>query len=54
MIKSIYNNVKSCVKISSEIEMSEFVNVTVGLKQGEPLSQILFILFINDIVDSIM
>ena len=53
MIKSIYNNVKSCVKISSEMEMSEFFNVTVGLKQGEPLSPILFILFINDIVDSV-
>ena len=53
MIKSIYKNVKSCVKISTDMNMSEFINVTVGLKQGEPLSPILFILFINDIVDSI-
>ena len=51
MIKSIYKNVKSCVKISTDMNMSEFINVTVGLKQGEPLSPILFILFINDIVD---
>ena len=33
--------------------MSDVFNVTVGLKQGEPLSPILFILFINGIVDSI-
>ena len=33
--------------------MSALFNVTVGLKQGEPLSPILFILFINDIVDSV-
>ena len=53
MIKSIYTNVKSCVRLSSDIEMSEFFDVTLGLKQGEPLSPILFILFINDIVNSI-
>ena len=35
------------------MNMSEFFEVTLGLKQGEPLSPILFILFINDIVESI-
>ena len=32
---------------------SEFFNVTVGVKQGEPLSHLLFILFINDVCNSL-
>mgnify|MGYP000097280042 CR=1 FL=1 len=31
------------------MQLSDSFDVTVGLKQGEPLSPILFILFINDI-----
>ena len=34
---------------STNMEMSQFFNVSVGLKQGEPLPPLLFILFINDV-----
>ena len=53
MIKAIYKDVKSCVKLSTDMEMSQFFNVSVGFKHGEPLSPLLFILFINDIFSCI-
>ena len=39
--------------MSSSITMSDFFDITIGLKQGEPLSPIMFILFVNDIIDNI-
>ena len=51
MIKSIYSKVQSCVRLSSYMQLSHFFDVTVGLKQGEPLSQPLFILKFNDLAD---
>lgn len=36
-------------KNNASMNMSEFFDVTLGLKQGEPLSPLLFILFFNDI-----
>ena len=49
MLKAIYSSVLSCVKINANTNMSDFFDVTLGLKQGEPLSPLLFILFLNDI-----
>ena len=56
MIKLIYNDVQSCVRVLSPsgIDYSlMFFNVTVGVKQGEPLSPLLFISFINDVCYSL-
>ena len=53
IIRCIYNSVQSCVKISGGMQFSDFFEVSIGLKQGEPLSPLLFILFINDIYENI-
>ena len=47
IIQSLYANVSACFKISPK--RSDVFDVTLGLKQGEPLSLLLFIFFINDI-----
>ena len=49
MLKSMYNNIMSCVRQPANNTMSDFFDISIGLKQGEPLSTILFLLFINDI-----
>ena len=50
-MKSMYNVVKSCVRYKSSL--SGFVNSQNGLKQGDPSSPLMFMMFINDIIDNI-
>ena len=46
MLKSMYNSVKMFVKSNST--MADYLNSYIGVKQGETLSPLLFILFFND------
>ena len=50
-LKSMYDVVKACIRYNSK--HSDFLNSYTGLKQGDPSSPLLFMLFINDLVDNI-
>ena len=50
-LRSMYTVVKSCVRY--RFSTSSFFNSYNGLKQGDPSSPLLFMLFINDIVQNI-
>ena len=52
MIRKMYDIVKVCVK--SMNSMSEFFKSYVGVKQGESLSPLLFIIFINDMANDLL
>ena len=42
----MYSTVKSCVRVNGTL--SEFCDSYMGVKQGETLSTLLFIFFVND------
>ena len=50
-IKSMYNVVKSCIRFKSS--HSSFFTSHMGLTQGDPSSPLLFMLFLNDIIENI-
>ena len=50
-VKAIYNSVKLCVR--SLGKFSDCFDSFVGVKQGEPLSLLLFILFLNDLSEEL-
>ena len=50
-IKAMYSVVRSVVKYKQEI--SDIIDIQLGVKQGDPSSSLLFMLFVNDIVDNI-
>jgi hypothetical protein len=50
-LESMYNIVKQCVRYNGK--MSEFSNAFIGLKQGDPSSSLMFLLFNNDILQNI-
>ena len=46
-IKAINDSVKVCVRSMGKV--SQCLDILVGVKQGEPLSPLLFIVFLNDL-----
>jgi len=52
LLRSMYEEVKSCVKLSNN-SYSNFFGSNLGVRQGENLSPVLFSLFINDVVEDL-
>ena len=50
-IKAIYNSVKVCVRALGSV--LDCFDSLVGVKQGEPLSPLLFILFLSDLAEEL-
>jgi hypothetical protein len=51
MLQSMYLSVKSCVRANGEL--TDFFDSYMGVKQGEPLSPLLFLFFVNDMQQSL-
>ena len=50
-VESLYKSVSSCVRISGFT--TDWFDVSVGLRQGCPLSLLLFNCFINDLAEKV-
>ncbi|XP_053399819.1 uncharacterized protein LOC128557111 [Mercenaria mercenaria] len=50
-LKAMYSTVKSCVRYNHS--QSDFFESHVGLKQGDPSSPLLFMFFVNDLMNNI-
>ena len=51
MMQAIYNAVKICVKVYGNL--SQYFDIYMGVKKGEPLSPLRFILFINGMSNAV-
>ena len=47
LIKSLYSKVSAAIKLQTDI--TSFFEISLGVKLGDPLSTLLFILFVNDV-----
>lgn len=50
-IKAMYSVVRSSIKHNQKT--SDFINSNIGVKQGDPSSSLLFMMFVNDIIENI-
>ena len=50
-IKSMYSVIKACVKYKNTV--SDSVISQVGVKQGDPSSSLMFLFFINDLIQGV-
>ena len=53
MLRLLYNKVLAFVKMQSEVS-NFFFKTALGVKQGESLSPLLFIFFINDVYSDLI
>ncbi len=50
-LRAMYDNVNACVRFNGRY--SDFLSSKKGVKQGDPLSPVLFIFFINDMLENV-